>query len=270
MKNMLLIVLASSAVMVNCNKVPFTGRQQLKLLPNDLMLSMGSSQYRDFLNTHTVVRNTADADMLLRVGSRLSRSTESLLVQLGQAGSANQFAWEFNLVRDNAANAWCMPGGKVVFYTGILPITANESGMAVVMGHEIAHAVAQHGNERMSQALTATVGYVALDIALREKPEQTRELFLLAYGVGATVGVMLPFSRKHESEADEIGLYIMAAAGYDPREAPKFWQRMKTYSPTNVPEFLSTHPSHDTRIANLSTKYMPRALRYYNQSQTNP
>lgn len=270
MKKILILLLASATVLINCNKVPFTGRKQLKLLPESLMLSMSVDNYKQFLSSHQIVHNTADVDMVKRAGNKIAQSTERLLRQIGQKKLADQFAWEFNLVKDAAANAWCMPGGKVVFYTGILPITKDENGLAVVMGHEIAHAVARHGNERMSQGLAATVGFVALDVALREKPEQTRNLFLAAYGLGATVGVMLPFSRKHESEADQIGLYLMAAAGYDPREAPKFWERMKALSPSSVPEFLSTHPSHDTRIKDINEKYMARALKYYSQSKTNP
>jgi len=230
------------------------------------MLSMSVDQYKEFLAAHQVVRGTEDADMVQRVGNRIAESAHNLLNQMGEKELAQQFSWQFNLVNDNAANAWCMPGGKVVLYTGILPITMDETGMAVVMAHEIAHAVAQHGNERLSQALAQAVGYVALDVTLSEKPEQTRTLFLAAYGVGTTVGLMLPFSRKHESEADEIGLYLMANAGYDPREAPKLWQRMQQMSTGWVPEFLSTHPSHETRINDLNKKYMPRAIRYYNQS----
>lgn len=255
----------------DCHKVPFSGRQQLQLLPSDLVLNMSMEQYASFLATHQAVTTTSDAQMLQRVGNRIARSTEALLKQSGQHELVKEFAWQFNLVKDSTANAWCMPGGKVVFYTGILHMTKDENGMAVVMAHEIAHAVAQHGNERMSQQLAASLGYVALDIALSEKPEQTRSLFLTAYGIGATVGFILPFSRKHESEADEIGLYLMAYAGYDPREAPKFWERMILMSPGgSVPEFLSTHPSHETRINDLNEKYMPRAIKYYNQSQTNP
>jgi len=270
MKKAPLFVLAVCLLFVDCTRVPFTGRKQLKLLPSGMLVSMGADNYRQFLATHQVVRGTPDADMIQRVGKRISESTMRLLNQIGQKKLAQEFKWEFNLIRDNVANAWCMPGGKVVFYTGILPITQDENGVAVVMGHEIAHAVARHGNERMSQALAQVVGLVALDVALREKPEETRNLFLAAYGVGTTVGIMLPFSRKHESEGDEIGLYLMAAAGYDPREAPKFWERMKRMSSGSVPEFLSTHPSHQTRINDLNQKYMPRALKYYAQSQTRP
>lgn len=270
MKKFLLPFLACCMVFTNCHKVPFSGRQQLQLLPSDLMLSMSQDQYASFLATHQVVRGTSDAEMVQRVGNRIAQGTENLLNQTGQSELVKEFAWEFNLVQDNGANAWCMPGGKVVFYTGILPMTKDENGLAVVMAHEIAHAVAEHGNERMSQQLAASLGYVALDIALSQKPEQTRAIFLTAYGIGATVGFILPFSRKHESEADEIGLYLMAYAGYDPRGAPKFWERMIQMSPGSVPEFLSTHPSHETRIKDLNENYMPRAIKYYNQSQTSP
>lgn len=269
MKRIVLVLLACFTL-VDCAKVPFTGRKQLKLLPESMLLGMSVENYNQFLSTHHVVKGTPDAAMLKRVGDRMSKSTEKLLTQIGQQDRLKDFKWEFNLIQDATANAWCMPGGKVVFYTGILPITQDENGMAVVMGHEIAHAVARHGNERMSQGLAASVGYVALDVALREKPAETRNLFLAAYGVGATVGVLLPFSRKHESEADEIGLYLMAAAGYDPHEAVEFWQRMAQLSPNKVPEFLSTHPSHKNRIQDINEKYMARAMKYYNQSKTSP
>jgi predicted Zn-dependent protease len=163
-------------------------------------------------------------------------------------------------------NAWCMPGGKVVVYTGILPVTKNENGLAVVMGHEIAHAIAEHGNERMSQELLRQAGGVALTVALKDNPEETRNLWLAAYGLGSEVGVMLPFSRLHESEADHLGLIFMAMAGYDPREAPDFWTRMAEAGGQKPPEFLSTHPSDETRISSLNN-WMPEALKYYNKNK---
>ena len=173
------------------------------------------------------------------------------------------FQWEFNTVESEEANAFCMPGGKVVFYTGILPICQDEAGVAVVMGHEVAHAIAKHGNERMSQGLVQQFGGVALSVALSDKPAQTQQLFQTAYGVGSQVGVMLPFSRLQESEADELGLIFMAMAGYDPHEAPKFWERMSAKSSGGAPpEFLSTHPSHETRIRKLN-KAIPKAMEYY-------
>ena len=177
------------------------------------------------------------------------------------------YKWEFNLVQSNDVNAWCMPGGKVVFYTGILPYTKTETGLAVVMGHEIAHAVAWHGNERMSQGLAAQLGGLALDVALSQKPAATRNLFQLAYGVGATYGVLLPFSRTQESEADKLGLIFMAMAGYDPSEAVAFWQRMSAASGGNAPpEWMSTHPSDERRIRDIQA-YMPKALKYYTPAQ---
>jgi predicted Zn-dependent protease len=165
-------------------------------------------------------------------------------------------------VEENTVNAWCMPGGKVVVYTGLLPVALNDDGLAVVMGHEIAHAIANHGNERMSQGLAAQAGGVALSVALSNKSPETQNLFLKAYGVGANVGAMLPFSRLHESEADEMGLILMAMAGYNPDEAIKFWERMdKATQGQAPPEFLSTHPAHSTRIQNLK-KAIPKARAY--------
>ena len=178
-----------------------------------------------------------------------------------QTKRIKDFKWEFNLVEDNTVNAWCMPGGKVVFYTGILPITKDEKGIAVVMGHEIAHAIARHGNERMSQGLALQGGGIALSLALSDKPELTQNLFQQAYGLGGQLG-MLKYSRSHDSEADKMGLVFMAMAGYDPREAVEFWKRMAAQGGQKPPEFLSTHPSDDTRIKDLED-FMPEALKYY-------
>jgi predicted Zn-dependent protease len=173
------------------------------------------------------------------------------------------YAWEFNLVEDEAVNAWCMPGGKVVVFTGILPVTRDATGLAVVMGHEIAHAVANHGNERMSQGLMVQMGGTALSKALEDKPEETRNLFLTSFGLGTQVGVLLPYSRLHENESDHLGLIFMAMAGYDPRSAVDFWERMATQKSGGAPpEFLSTHPSDKTRIENIKS-LLPEALRYY-------
>ncbi len=173
------------------------------------------------------------------------------------------YDWQYNVIVSEALNAWCMPGGQIAFYEGILPVCEDENGIAVVMGHEIAHAVAQHGNERMSQELALQMGGIALSEALKTQKEETIELAMLAFGVGATVGVQLPYSRTHESEADELGLYFMAMAGYDPQVAPLFWERMEKMSSNRPPEFLSTHPDPTNRIANLN-RMMPKALEYYN------
>jgi len=172
------------------------------------------------------------------------------------------YKWEFNLVNDKSVNAWCMPGGKIVFYSGIMPITKTEKGIAVVMSHEIAHAIARHGNERMSQQLALQAGGVTLAVLLKDKPKEAQALFLAAYGVGATVGLSLPFSRKHESEADQMGLAFMALAGYDPHEAVSFWERMAANSSGQPPEWMSTHPSHETRIRKIK-EYMPEAMKFY-------
>jgi predicted Zn-dependent protease len=175
------------------------------------------------------------------------------------------YRWEFNIVEDSSINAWCMPGGKVVVYTGIMPVVQNETGLAVVMGHEIAHAVANHGQERMSQGLIAQMGGMALSAALQKKPEQTQALFMTAYGVGAQVGALLPYSRLQESEADHIGLIFMAMAGYDPHGALDFWRRMANTGKGGAPpEFLSTHPSDETRIKKIED-LIPEAMTYYNK-----
>ena len=174
----------------------------------------------------------------------------------------NGYQWEFNLVESEEVNAWCMPGGKVVVYTGILPVVQNEEGLAVVLGHEIAHAIAEHGNERMSQELLRSVGAVGLMVALDKEPEETKALWMGVYGVGSTLAVMLPYARTHESEADRMGLIFMAMAGYDPHEAPVFWERMAASGGAQPPEFLSTHPSHETRIQDLNS-WIPEAMEYY-------
>ncbi len=222
---------------------------------------MSLSQYREVLKQSTVVNSGADAEMVKRVGKRISSAVESYLAKEGHADRVKGYNWEFNLIQEDVANAWAMPGGKVAIYTGILPITKDENGLAVVMGHEVAHAIARHGNERMSQGLLQQLGGLGLAIALRDKPQQTQAFFMNAYGVGSQVGALLPFSRKHETEADEMGLTFMAMAGYDPRVAPSFWQRMSAGG-GQPPEFMSTHPSHQTRVANLN-KMMPEAMKYY-------
>jgi len=203
--------------------------------------------------------------MVKRVGDKIRNSVERYMAQNNLADRLNGYAWEFNLVENDQINAWCMPGGKVVVYTGILPVALDEKGLAVVMGHEIAHAIAEHGNERMSQELVRTVGAIGLLAALDKEPEETKALWMGVYGVGTAVGVMLPYSRTHESEADHLGLIFMSMAGFDPHEAPLFWQRMSAATGgQGVPEFLSTHPSDQTRINDLNS-WIPEAMGYYNK-----
>jgi predicted Zn-dependent protease len=200
--------------------------------------------------------------MVKRVGRRIQGAVEKYMTDNNFRHQLEGYQWEFNLVESKEVNAWCMPGGKVVVYTGILPVAKDENGLAVVMGHEIAHAVAKHGNERMSQGLLTELGGVALSVALRDKPQQTQRLFMNAFGVGAQVGVLLPFSRTHESEADHLGLIFMAMAGYDPHGAVTFWERMAQQGGSKPPEFLSTHPSDQTRINKIKAE-LPEALKYY-------
>ena len=259
MKQVSVIVAIVSFLLISCAKVPFTGRKQAKLLPESTMNSMSFTQYEEFLKENPPVNNTNQANMVKSVGRKIQQAAEKYYRAEGISKKLEGFAWEFNLVDDPTVNAWCMPGGKVVVYSGIMPIAKDEDGLAVVMGHEIAHALAHHGNERMSQQLAVQAGGTAVDVMVRDKPEQTRSIFQQVYGVGATVGAILPFSRKHESEADEIGLYLMAIAGYDVNAASPFWDRMASGGGQTPPEFLSTHPSPSTRSENLK-KWAPKAI----------
>ena len=250
-----------------CSTVPITGRKQLHMIPASQMLAMSDQQYDEFLHEHKLSTDKKNSEMVKRVGKNIQQAVTKYLVEHNRADLIEGYDWEFNLVEDKQANAWCMPGGKVVVYTGILPITKTETGLAVVMGHEIAHAIAEHGAERMSQEMIRQMGGVALSVALQEKPEETRALWLSAYGIGTQVGAILPYSRLHESEADHLGLIFMAMAGYNPQEAISFWERMKKLSAAPpVPEFLSTHPAHETRIKQLK-EWMPEAMTYYNKGK---
>jgi predicted Zn-dependent protease len=252
-----------SILLAACSTVPLTGRRQLDLVPSDQIMAMSADQYQKFMDDHEVITGTPESRMVKRVGERISTAVETYLAKQNRSDLLAGYNWEFNLVKDSSVNAWAMPGGKVVVYTGILPVAKNENGLATVMGHEIAHAVARHGNERMSQALLTQLGGVALSVALSENPSQANNLFLAAYGLGSQVGILLPYSRLQESEADHLGLIFMAMAGYDPREAVDFWQRMAAQSKGGAPpEFLSTHPAHETRIKQLK-EYLPEAMKYY-------
>jgi predicted Zn-dependent protease len=249
-----------------CSTVPVTGRQQLSLVSSADMLSASDQQYSDFLKANKVVpAGDSRTAMVKRVGKNIQSSVEQYFRQNNL--SLSGYSWEFNLIDDKEANAWCMPGGRVVVYTGILPLTKNEGGLAVVMGHEIAHAVAEHGDERMSQGLLAQLGGAALSQALSEKPQETQQLWMTVFGVGAQYGVLLPFSRTQESEADHLGLIFMAMAGYDPNQALSFWQLMaQQNNGQSPPEFMSTHPSDDSRIAKIREE-LPEALQYYKKSK---
>lgn len=256
------VAVGSLLLAVACAKVPITGRNQMNLLPESELMGMSLTSYQDFLKENPPLPGTDQrVQMVKRIGDKLAAAATKYCNDNGAASRVAGFNWEFNVVDDATVNAWCMPGGKVVVYTGILPVTQDEAGLAVVMGHEIAHAIARHGNERMSQGVLTQLGGVALTVALSEKPAQTQNLFLQSYGIGSQLG-MLAYSRNHESEADKMGLIFMAMSGYDPRNAPKFWERMSAGGGAAVPELLSTHPSDATRVRDLEA-YMPKALEYY-------
>jgi predicted Zn-dependent protease len=250
---------------VSCTKNAVTGRSQLKLLPESSLQSMAVSQYQDVLSKSKVVAPGAnrDAEMVSRVGDRIRRAVESYYASKGLSKDLEGYHWEYHLIESNEANAWCMPGGKIVVYTGLLPYTQNEAALAVVLGHEVTHAVLNHGNERMSQQLGVEAVNLGLDVALANKPTETRNLFMGAFGAGAQYGVLLPFSRKDEYEADHYGLIWAAMAGYNPQEAIPLWERMeKAGNGQRPPEFESTHPSEANRIEKLKG-WMPEAMKYY-------
>ncbi len=237
----------------SCTSVPITGRKRIALLPSGNLATMALQSYRSLLSKSKLSTDSRKVAMVRKVGKRIAVAAEAFMKEEGLTKQLKNFKWEFNLIEDKKTiNAFCMPGGKVAVYTGILPIASNETGLAVIMGHEVAHAIAKHGNERMSQMLLVQLGGVALEVALQNKPNETKGLFMIAYGLGAQLGVLLPYSRTHESEADHIGLILMARAGYDPAAAPLFWQRMSKIGGKKLPQFLSTHPTPKTRVKKLN------------------
>jgi predicted Zn-dependent protease len=261
-------LISLAILFAGCAEVPVTHRKGLHLVPTAELTSLSLQEYKQVLGKSKLSTDPQKVQMVRRVGQRIARSAEAFLADSGREQQIKDYNWEFNVIEDDkVVNAWCMPGGKVAVYTGILPYTQDETGLAVVMGHEVAHALADHGNERMSQALLATMGGMALSVALSNQPAQTRNVFMAAFGVGTSVGLLLPYSRLHENEADEIGLILMARAGYDPREAIPFWERMNTQEGgKRPPEFLSTHPAPDTRIARLRAA-LSNAIPYYERAQ---
>jgi predicted Zn-dependent protease len=264
----IVLLLALTAFLVSCSTVPVTGRKQLNIIPGSTMLSMSFQQYGDFLKSNKVV-STDDKQtiMVKKVGKKIQVAVEQYFTQQNMSDRLNGYKWEFNLVESKEINAWCMPGGKVVVYSGILPVTKTENGLAVVMGHEIAHAIAEHGGERMSQGMIAQFGGIALMEALRKKPDETKQLWMTVFGLGAQYGALLPFSRVQENEADHLGLIFMAMAGYDPNGAVEFWQRMSSQKEGQAPpEFMSTHPSDNTRIENIKSE-LPEAMTYYKKNK---
>lgn len=250
---------------IACSTNPLTGERQLSLVSETELQGLARQEYVQFLNQNPIVNpnSSRDAEMVRRVGSRIATAVTNYYSSQGLGAELSGYQWEYNLVNNNEANAWCMPGGKIVVYTGILPVTQNEAALAAVVGHEVAHAIAKHSSERMSQVLVQQLGGVALGVALSNRSQETQTLFNNLYGIGSQVGYTLPHSRSQELEADKFGLRFMALAGYNPREAVALWQRMKAQSNgARPPEFLSTHPAEDRRINELN-KIMDETIRDY-------
>ena len=272
MKKILSSFVVVAFLLAGCAKNQVTGRSQLRLLPEKELQSMATQQYQQFLAQNKVVpvNVNKDAEMVRRVGTRIASAITQYLQKEGKGDLLEGYKWEFNLIDNKEVNAWCMPGGKIVVYTGLLPVTMNENALAVVMGHEVSHAIAKHGAERMSQGMIAqgllAAGQVGLGVAMKDKPQATQSLWNNVFGVAAPMGAqvtLLANGRGQESEADHLGLIFMSMAGYDPRTATSFWQRMEASSTgARQPEFLSTHPNPASRIADLNAD-MPKALQYY-------
>lgn len=254
-----LILAGLLALIISCSKNPFTGKSTMALVSNTEIFPSAFQQYNQFLGENKVVKGTADAQRVESVGMKIKVASEKWLNANGYEGYLKDYRWEYNLIDNKEVNAWCMPGGKIVFYTGILPICKDDAGIATVMGHEVAHALANHGQQRMSAGMLQQLGAVGVQVATGNKSEETKQIAMTAYGATTQLGGMLPFSRNHESEADMIGLTLMAIAGYNPDTAVAFWERMAAKGGGNKPpEFLSTHPSDKTRIANIK-KLIPQA-----------
>jgi predicted Zn-dependent protease len=262
-KSGIFYVLFIAVIIISCSVVPFTGRKQLSLVPESEMITMGFAAYQEFLKENPVSSDRTAASLVSKVGSDISSAVNAYFTSNNLADRLKGYQWEYSLVDSKVPNAFCLPGGKVVVYSGILPIAADANGLAVVMSHEIAHAVARHGNERMSQQLLVQMGGIALSEAVKNKPQETQGIYNSVYGIGAQMGVMLPYSREHEYEADQMGLIFMAMAGYNPEAAIAFWERMSKASGGQAPpEFLSTHPADANRIKKIR-KALPEAMKYY-------
>lgn len=250
-------------VFAGCSDVAISGRKQLRLVPASTVQSMAMTDYKQFLTENKLSADAAMTARVRTVGGRIQKAVESYFASQNMSDRLAGYQWEYNLIENKDINAWAMPGGKVVVYTGLLTVATTETELAVVMGHEIAHAVADHGGERLSQGLIVQLGGMGLDYAIQNKPDAAKQLFTQAYATGSSIGVMLPYSRLHENEADHLGLIFMAMAGYDPQAAVAFWQKMSAANKGAKPmEWLSTHPADSTRIRNIQA-LLPEAQKYY-------
>lgn len=247
-----------------CTTNPVTGRKSFQLMGDSEISAMSLQQYNEVLSKSKVITNSKDATMVKSVGQRIQMAAQDYYKSLGREKDIANYKWEFNLIDDPQKNAWCMPGGKVAFYTGIMPICKDDTGVAVVMGHEVSHALAGHGNERISsQMLTQGLGMAG---GMLIKNQKIQQVFSIAYPLGSQ-GALLAYGRKQELEADQMGLYIMAMAGYDPNQAPLFWHRMEAKETgSRAPEFLSTHPNPDNRRMDLIA-HMDKAVAFYKASK---
>ena len=260
MKKISSLIVTALLLLSSCGSVPLTGRKQILLVSDQEVLASSLTQYSDYMKSAPVSTNAKGKAMVTRVGKKIAAATEQYLKSNGMEAEVRNFAWEFNLVKDDQVNAFCMPGGKIVVYDGLLKLVSSDDELAVVVGHEVAHAVAKHSNERMSQQMIAQYGAKILTQALSNKSAAIQKAGSTIYGLGAQYGVTLPFSRKHETEADYMGLIFMTMAGYDPNVAITFWQKMSAGG-ASVPEFMSTHPSDATRIKDIQ-KILPELNKY--------
>ncbi|HET58693.1 MAG TPA: M48 family peptidase [Deltaproteobacteria bacterium] len=261
----IIVISAIAALLASCTTTPVTGRTQLRLVGSSAMLSMSQQQYDQVLHENELSTDVEATAMVKRVGTNIQRSVERYFVERGMKRELDDYEWEFNLIKSDEVNAWCMPGGKIAVYTGILPVTKDENGLAVVIAHEVGHAVAGHGAERMSHMLAAQLGGIALSVAMADRPDSTQQLWMTVFGLGAQVGFILPYSRVQEYEADHLGLVFMAMAGYDPEGAIEFWQRLAAEKKgSSPPAFLSTHPTDASRIQRIRS-LMPETRRYYDE-----
>ncbi len=263
MKKYLFTLLATAMLLYGCSSVPITGRKQLNLVSDADVLSSSLSQYKGYMEKASVSGNKTQSEVVTRVGKAIAAATETYLRNNGMAAEISNFSWEFNLVKNSELNAFCMPGGKIVVYEGLMKIVSSDDELAVVLGHEVAHAVAKHSNERMSQQILTQYGSNVLNQALANKSAAVQSVAGQVFGLGAQYGVMLPFSRKQESEADYMGLVLMSMAGYNPDVAIGFWQKMSASGSAAVPEFMSSHPSDATRIANIQKNLDKIKAAYY-------
>ena len=253
----------------SCSVVPMTGRNRVMLVPDDAILQSSFQQYQEFISKAPKSRNAAGVAQVRRIGERIARATEAYLNSIGMADDAKKYRWEFNLIASDQANAFCMPGGKIVVYEGLMRFARTDDELATVMSHEVAHAVAKHANERMSQSLLRQYGAGILDLSLGGKSVAVRQAANAVYGIGSQMLVMLPYSRSHEYEADQIGLYLMALAGYNPSSALSFWQKMNAGTKETVPELMSTHPSHGNRIQRIKDE-LPKVAAFMGKGNAKP